>query len=259
MTDTRTLTTGVDNFTGTSGNDTFVATDAEVSAADTIDGASGTDRFNVFLDGGNMAAASVQNVEKFFIQADGGARTANFNNTTGAEEIWNNGSSSALTVNNVNELATVGVKGNIGANVYTVNFADALAQGAADSVSIALDGATSTSALRVGGATAANEFETINVAATGESSIAGFARTDGAALTQTGTVNISGAGDLTITGAIAGAETINGADATGDLTLTSAVADVNVTTGSGDDTVTLSHAAGVIVKSGGWQSGRIPV
>lgn len=90
-------------------------------------------------------------------------------NATGTTEIWNERSTDAvgLAVTNVQELAAVGVKGEItGGSSYQVGFKDSLTTGTADSVTIALDGATITN-LGVGGMTAANEFETLNISATG--------------------------------------------------------------------------------------------
>ncbi|MFN4011999.1 MAG: DUF4214 domain-containing protein [Pannonibacter sp.] len=239
------LTTGVDNFVGTAGNDTFRATDKEISAADNINGAGGTDKFDIFLDGGNMAPLTAASVEQFFIQASVAARTADFNNVTGVKEIWNNGSSQNLTIDNVKELVAVGVKGNIGNTLYNVKFADSLTSGANDSVTIALDGATSTlNPIRVGGVTAANEFENITFSVAGTNKIQGLERTDGVALAGTKSVTITGAGNLEVVNALA-TKLIDGSKATGDLKLVNSTADVVVTTGSGKDTVTLGHVDGV--------------
>jgi hypothetical protein len=65
-----TLTTGADNFTGTAGNDTFIAdatVDAVSSVADTVDGGAGEDTFKLFVDDTNDIAlpdtlANIENV-----------------------------------------------------------------------------------------------------------------------------------------------------------------------------------------------------
>jgi hypothetical protein len=115
------LTADVDDFTGTANNDTF---SAGLSAAgvqtlqtfDRIDGAEGIDTLNATLDGdsdfagtGAMAAA-VSSVENFYFRALG-TEFVNMNNLTGAEQIWSDRSQNNLTVEDVENVVTVGVVG----------------------------------------------------------------------------------------------------------------------------------------------------
>jgi len=72
---TFTLTTGVDNITGTSGNDTFIIDNTQaakqLSVADQIDGAAGTDVAKIYQASGDAIDAvplsAFSNVEKFYI------------------------------------------------------------------------------------------------------------------------------------------------------------------------------------------------
>jgi hypothetical protein len=68
------LTTGVDAFGGTSGNDVFNATDLTFTGLDSIDGGSGNDTLNIFdVTGGlNLAVATVRNVEKVSVSSTAG-------------------------------------------------------------------------------------------------------------------------------------------------------------------------------------------
>lgn len=192
--------------------------------------------------GGLTVTPNLTSMEKVEVQAlTTTGTTVNMVNATGTTEIWNVRSTDALTVTNVQEAATVGLKGNVGANAYLVGFKDSLASGTADSVNIALEDAVTTGAgagLGFGGMTAANEFETINIAATGTNSINQLQQSGGAALAATKTVNVTGAGKVTVTNALAGTVTSVDASAnTGgvsfDLTATGAV---TAKGGSGADT-----------------------
>ena len=183
---------------------------------------------------------NLTSMEKVEVQAltTGVGTTVNMVNATGTTEIWNVRSTDALTVTNVQEAATVGLKGNVGANAYLVGFKDSLASGTADSVNVALEDAVTTGGLGFGGMTAANEFETINITATGTNSINQLQQSGGAALAATKTVNVTGAGKVTVTNALAA--TVTSVDASAnkggvsfDLTATGAV---TAKGGSGADT-----------------------
>lgn len=244
---TFTLTTNVDNVVGTSGNDTIIGGvgsaggNSTLGSADVINGGAGTDTLKLTTEGAVAVAATpnLTAVEKIEVQALGTAgTTVNLVNATGVQEIWNVRSTDALTVTNVQEAATVGLKGNVGANAYRVGFKDSLASGTADSVNIALEDAVTTGGLGLGGMTVANEFETINIAATGTNSINQLQQSGGAALAATKTVNVTGAGKLTVTNALAATVTeVNASANTGgvsfDLTATGAV---KATGGAGSDT-----------------------
>jgi methionine-rich copper-binding protein CopC len=223
---TFTLTTSIDNIVGTAGDDTIIGgsgsagSASTLGSADVINGAGGTDTLKLTVEGNAPVTVTpnLTSVEKVFIQTivTGGGNTATVNmvNATGTTEIWNDHSTNDLVVNNVQELATVGVKGEIPAAIkYQVAFKDSLASGPSDSVNIALDGATITD-LGVGGMTAANEFETLNISATGTNTVTNLKQgTGAAALAATKSINVTGAGKLTVTAAVAA--TVTSVDASG--------------------------------------------
>lgn len=89
----RTLTTGVDSFTGTAGNDTFnadVGSDGateSLTVLDTIAGGAGTDTLNYTTIGGTaLAAATISGIEVINIVSDG-AVTADVQNIVGVTTV----------------------------------------------------------------------------------------------------------------------------------------------------------------------------
>ncbi|MCH2394773.1 beta strand repeat-containing protein [Oceanibaculum sp.] len=249
---TYTLTTNIDALTGSSGDDTFVgaqngATEGAQSyqTGDSLNGGAGTDRFNLTItDATTAPLATLNSIEQVYVQTTV-AETLNAASWSGVEQIWNDRGTNTLTVSNVGALATVGVTGvTNNTSTTTVQFAASTLTGTSDTVKIALSGATDAGAVRADNNTAAGGVETFAVTSTGTNKIA--ALTTG---TDLKTVTFDGSGNLTVTATIANATTLNGSTATGKLAIESAVAKVNVTTGSGDDTVTLGHAAGAAALS----------
>jgi len=129
---TFTLTTGVDNIVGTSGNDTInayintttaTAVQTTLTGSDVINGGAGTDTLNLSIEGANAAgslpAATITNVENFFIRDlnTSGASTYNFATVAGEQQVWNDRSTQNVTFNNLGTGTTVGVKGDNSNNV----------------------------------------------------------------------------------------------------------------------------------------------
>lgn len=246
---TFTLTTNIDTITGTAGNDTIIGGvgaaggNSTLGSADVINGGAGTDTLKLTTEGAVavVATPNITSVEKVEVQALGTAgTTVNLVNATGVQEIWNARSTDALTVTNVQALATVGVKGDLGATAYAVQFKDSLVSGVADSVNIAVEDAK-VAALNIGSSVAASEFETLSIAATGTNTITALNGGTGVALAATKTVNVTGAGKLTVTNALAGTVTTVDASAnTGGVSFDlSATAAVKATGGAGNDTFKL--------------------
>lgn len=263
------LTANADALIGTSGNDTFIgATSATAasntySAADNINGGSGTDTLNVTLAGAAAGPAIVQNVEIINVRGTDAAvanNTFNAGSVTGATQFWSDNSTGPTAITGIQAAATLGVRG--GSNtVQSFVYRDTVIASAATagSQAIALDGAD-VARLRIGTATAGgNEFTTLNVDVTGANRIRAAAvdlngdadtldageavgnsilTTDNNAFDATTTINVTGAGSLRIDGALAATvTTINAGTNAGGvrLTLAAGSGDVAFTGGAGGD------------------------
>ncbi|HDZ08734.1 beta strand repeat-containing protein [Pseudohongiella sp.] len=254
---TFTLTTGVDNVTGTVANDTIsavVATSgATLSAADQVDGGAGTDTLNLTADTAGASAIPAtffKNVEIANVRnVSGNDQTLNGANFDSESQVWSDRSTSKVIVTNLAAGATAGLKGS-GSNVAfdfgyatassaaTLAVADGVAGGAVDitsaptSVTVSSSGAANTiGALTLGGsATALTINATTNLTTSG---ITQFTGTSGK-ITATGAGNVS-IGTLENTTV----KTVDASGLSGKLTTTlNSNAGIVVTGGSGDDTIT---------------------
>ena len=130
--------TGVDNFTGTDNNDTFVAlADGALDQSDIIDGGAGTDtlkaRYN--LSSSISRTASVTNVENIEIDVDDGdsgtAHTLTFSTSgfTGLSNVTivdfesDNGAKDTANVTNLASDVTVGIKNGDADGLYDFDYA----------------------------------------------------------------------------------------------------------------------------------------
>lgn len=256
---------------GTTGNDTILgvydggATSNQntLTAADGINGGDGKDSLYATLDVGSagvLPGAQYSNVENFFIRNVSGvaaAPTFNFANVTGEEQVWNDRSTSTVTVTGLAAGTTVGVKG-AGAVVAATNATYAAAASAAN---IALDGgiatgsgavtvnagstaltsATLTStngANNIGGLNLANSISSLTVDA--QSNVA----TGAIAAAGLTTITVKGAGAANLTTAALATlpgtvTTVDAAANTGgvSVSLNGVSNNVKFTGGSGNDTV----------------------
>ncbi|WP_459860804.1 DUF4214 domain-containing protein [Hydrogenophilus hirschii] len=113
------LTTGVDNITGTAGNDTILAvaatTGATLSAADQINGGAGTDTLKVTIDAlaaNSFPAVSTTGVEIIDIRnVSGNAQTITGTNFVGATEFISNISTAQVDFESIGS-AKVKIQGN---------------------------------------------------------------------------------------------------------------------------------------------------
>jgi len=233
---TFTLTTGVDNFTGGNGADTFNAGNAGNTAAnqtfnstDILDGGDGEDRLNVTVGAATTYqmtnVSNIETVDATFTQAgtlsllgSSGVTTVNANGSTAAAVFSNIDSTSvALATTSTNQNATFG-------------FAAAAVSGSADSATLTLNGQTA-------GTNTIAGVETLNIVSSGAAN-ALTALTAAAATT----LNISGDQSLDLGAANTVATTVNAADLTAALTLNTDVnGNTTVTGGSANDTITVSN------------------
>jgi hypothetical protein len=249
-----TLTTGADNLSGTSNNDTISgavinAGGSTFSLTDIIDGGPGTDTLSIVSDTNfTVVGSNVKNIEKYSVNSTA-ATVVTLSNVTGYSELVNNASSAALTFGNG---AAGGVSGN---QTLTINgatgnttlvYSDTALTGSADSLVVNLTNYGTSSAARVltagANTAAANELETLTINATGTNAIT---LTTNGIQTSLKTVTLTGAGNLSLGLAdniATSATTINASAATGNVTIgsnasTLGAANHNVTLGSGNDSV----------------------
>jgi len=229
------FTTGIDNLVGTNGTDTFTGdntgTDATVTAADAVNGGTGTDTFNFFVGKGDANVPQISGIEIVnLIGANTGAKTFDVSAVSG---ITN------LNVKNTDVNHKLSV-----ANGVTVGF-DKVSGG---DQSVVFSGATAGNVSLTNGST----FNQLTV--TGAASLAlnstGSAANKVTALVSTGTTSLTLTGDkgLTITNDLGtSVNVVDGSAATGNLSFslgaTTAVTD-NIKTGSGADTVSIVAAVG---------------
>lgn len=243
---TFTLTAAIDNIVGTAGNDTIIggaassAAGSTLGSADQIDGGAGTDTLKVTLDGAD-ATPNMKNVEILSAQALT-TQSINMINATGVQQIVNDRSTGVLTVNNVQELATVAANGLTNQN-YTVNFKDTLVAGTADTVSVVLDSAT-VNTLSVKGQTAGG-FEAVNLTAkAGKTDVTNLVTDTTTANGGTKTITIDGAGSVRLRDIAATVTTIDASKNTGgvDVHIDAGTAlAVTFTGGTGDDQIRMEN------------------
>jgi len=253
---TYSLLTSADNIVGTSGNDTInavaadtIANGATLNVADVIDGAGGTDALNIIIadNGVVLPAATIKNVEKIYFKELVAVGTHSLANATGVTEVWSNGSTQDVAVNNVQANAVVGVDNSASNMMVDFKAATFGASGAVVSVATNNAGtsATARSTITVGQATAAGTGTdgVLNFAATGSSFIT-FAEGGFAAAADYKTVNITGTGKVDIAAGTLfdNTTTVNASTNTGGATIaiTGNAKDVTVTGGTGADKVSLS-------------------
>ena len=261
---TYTLTEAGGSLTGTAGNDTFYATNtaaaggAKLDGA-VLDGAAGTD--TLYFTNSNAAQGApgaIKNIEKIFVQNTGAGGGLVATNISGATEVWDNGSTVAQTVSNIQNAVTIGLKGTAAGVAVTNTFKDGT-YAAGATVNVATSGS-------VGSATTAATL-TLGHAATASTATDGVLNlnaVDGTANvvldTTTGTdlvasfktINITGAGNIKLAPSAAGGEfatvtTYNASAATGKVNLTAGAFNatttaVSVKGGSADDKLVLSAA-----------------
>ena len=207
----------MDNFTGTSGNDTFIAdntqTNKVASVADVLNGGAGTDTLTVY---GELATTpQITNIENIILDNFADGKAGNFATTTGVTSVNLKNAVAAATVS-VNDGAAVTIENNTqaaGKNL-TVNYGatDTSANLTLNKVNIATGDKLVVTGTKVA---------TLNVATTGTASSIGTLDGD-AALTK---VVVTGDKDLTIIDALeVTVATVDASAFTGKLSVKSTIA-----------------------------------
>jgi trimeric autotransporter adhesin len=240
-----TLTQGQDIIVGTAGNDTINvttfnpttgATATNLSSIDSIDGGAGKDTLNLDLTGGtnSVSGVTIKNVEIINLT---GAATTDASVFQGATNI--NFDATGTSVTKLAAGTTVAFNGT--ASDITVGAAGA-------SASVALNNVIETAALNVGGSALSSVTVSgtrVDGADSGTSVSAQNLNVTVGKDVQALTLNTNQASVLTVaqtTGSTKAFTTINASASTGALTIdgTSNTSLSNITTGTGNDTVTLA-------------------
>jgi hypothetical protein len=266
---TFTLTTGADSgadFTGGSGDDTFVALIDDNTAAnntldtlDVLDGGAGTDTLSITADtsGAGLAlpAATISNIETVLLRnASGQDFTLNTSLIGGENSFISDRSTSNVTLTNVASGTTLEQRGN---EVATNANLTATYVAAATGTTLNIKGGTTAGDIAVNG----TGLDTMAITSTGAANIVGNVTTNGdvtsvtiaatsnltatslGVATNTGaqSLAISGAGNVSIGAFDTDFASIDAASLTGNLTATlSATVAATLTSGSGDDVISTS-------------------
>ena len=259
------LTSGIDNRAGGTGNDTFTgivdgttATNTTLSSGDNIDGGAGTDTLAITAQGTNGAITGVttNNVENLQIQSvqTGGTTTFDALLTTGVTGVTVIGSSAPVSITNLASIPALSSTSN-NADI-TVGFrSSGVTVGTADAMTINLNGNATGAAETI----TANGIETFNVNSTGSAS---GSATRPITLTSntlnkvvvTGSASLTGTTTLSGATSAAQAGVIDASAATGNVSLTVTAGSnslTSITGGAGNDTFAVTPGSGNYSIAGG--------
>lgn len=275
--ETFTLTTSIDDITGTSGDDMIDGTlDAGTPANDTftvgdsINGAGGTDTLRIVADATSFDAgiADITNVEvlKYYNKGAAALATVDLDGDGYTSFILDkaDGAGAGLGISGLASTTSVEV-GDLDDNTMTITYSDAAESG--DSATITIGDAITGSVILAAG------METVNLKMTGAAtvidgaSLAGGDATainieagddadddqtfSGFATAADAVVTVTGKGDLDLGTLAATIKTVNAADSEGGVTAATNAAQTSVTGGQGDDALTLASPAGKLDVSTG--------
>lgn len=233
------ITGGVDEVTGTAGQDTFRAVLANsLGSTDILDGGAGADVLNIAAAGISTTAGDnapvISGVER--INNSDAVTTLNLANVTGVEQVWTDGAAGTYT--NASTGTTFGATA---ASTVNIDYAGSLTGRTNASLAVAL--ATGTVAFDFGADATAIESVSV-VAASGNATA-----TIDADVTVLDTIEVSGAGRLTVTSAETTVTTFDASENTGGVSWTSGnlAAAATVSGGAGNDTLNLGAVAGTSV------------
>ena len=244
---TITLTANVDNRVGGNGNDSFsglvdgsTATNTSLNAGDNLDGSSGNDTLLITAQGtgGTITGVTTNSIETIQVQSVQNTNTTVYDALlgTGITNVAVIGSSNPVSFTNLPSIPALSVSSN-NANV-TVGFrSSGTTSGAADAMSIALNGNSTTTAQTI----TANGIETFNVSSTGTAS-GSSTRPVTLASTSLQKLNVTGNAGVTATATLSGA-TVVGTPGVVDASGSTATSlSLNITAGSNNQTSIIGSA-----------------
>ncbi len=246
----RSLTTGLNNFTGKSGSDTFdgslggsAGSTATLNSFDSLNGAAGNDVLSAAMTGGTVSP-TLTAVETLIISnsAASTAATLDLVNSSGYTTLENNGSTFGLTFANVSSAAGTFNVTNVDGQSTTFGLTTAASTGATTST-VNLSNVTGASTVAIAG------VETLTLNSAGASANVLGTLTD-SSLT---TLKVTGSQQLTVTNALPlTTTTVDASAATGKVAVTlDAALNATVTGGSANDTLTVSAVTNNVSVNGG--------
>lgn len=229
---TFTLTTAIDNLTGTANDDTFVGDAATVSAADSINGGAGNDTFNYFGAAAAVVLPQMSNIETLNLINPTATTSLNTSGIAGLKAV--NYKDAALGAANLAGI-TLAATQTLGLdNVQTTGNVTADFGSSATAASLKMSNGSSVATANLNG----TALKTLNIESSGSkaNTIATLASTG-----TEDTVNLSGSQKLTITNALANTvKTVDASKNEGGVTVTAGNADVAFTGGAGNDKITFA-------------------
>ena len=258
------LTTGVDTFTGTDNNDTFIGDNTgatvTVSSADTLSGGAGTDTFQIFSAGAAPAIPTLSSIETLTIfdqDADFAMNVNNFASVTTVNLVRSDGDFD-ITVGagvanfSIQDIALEGNVTNDGiglihnaqdtATSVEVNGVTAAGNGADENITLTGAALATVNISSTGTASSFDNFDAASATAITIDAAANLTITGALATAATaGTLTVTGAGNVDLSALDAQLDTITASAMTGNFTgEIGAAVDTVLTTGSGDDVITAS-------------------
>jgi hypothetical protein len=236
-----TLTANVDNRVGGTGSDSFsglvdgsTATNTSLNAGDNLDGSGGNDTLLITAQGtgGTITGVTTNNVETIQVQSVQNTNTTVYDALlgTGITNVAVIGSSNAVSFTNLPSIPALAVNSN-NASV-TVGFrSSATTAGTADSMSISLNGNSTTTAQTI----TANGIETFNVASSGTASGASI-RPVTLASTTLQNINVTGNAGVTAVATLSGATVVGTPGVVNASASTATSLSLNITAGSNNQT-----------------------
>jgi len=276
-------TTGVNNFTGGDGNDSFdFSTAASFQDIDALDGGAGTDTLTISYAAAASLKPDLENIEKVVITnsaATTNALTINAVDTAaGYTHITNLSSTGHLTINNLNNLPTLVTLNSSGDNT-TLDFELGVLAGASDNLDVTIsgtgaaadliittDGTANLETLTLNSTAQANTLSTLTTAdvdvtklvVTGDQALtitdalsSEITEVDASAHTGTTGLTLSAAPGATLGIKFTGGA---GADA-----MTGTAATDTIDGGAGNDTITMTALAATDVVDGGAGSDTLSI
>lgn len=269
---TFTLTTGVDNLTGTSGSDSFSGlfdtSSGSLTSVDTINGGGGTDTLSMRITSMGTAIStspSISSIEILSIDNDVTTGTVNnmdFNtgSVSGITDIISSGSSEGSVTLVTNVAATVKASLTSTRGTLAIDFGSSVFATTSDQISVAFNAAGNTASGgtaaklildATGGPTGASANDTLETVTITSDTAA--SRVDLAGGSAVKTLNISGAAALTLTdseNSFSAVTSVAASTMTAALNITvENTNNMTVTTGSGNDRVAVG-AIGTNLTSG---------